>query len=86
MKYEESFEDKLARWTVSELRYELTKENIYGRRKLNRLKQELARRELAMAGQSPDADLVMKVDINWTRLGVIVAFIFGVVGLAIALY
>ncbi|MDZ7686939.1 MAG: hypothetical protein U5O39_19950 [Gammaproteobacteria bacterium] len=82
----ETFDEKLARWTITELKYELTKRNIYGEKKLRRLEQELARRELAAAGQKPDPDLVKSDSVNWNRLGVIVAVIFGFVGFIVTLY
>lgn len=55
---QESFEDKLNRWTLSELKIERTKKNIYGDRKLGRIETRIAELEF---GTHDDAVVVHKV-------------------------
>lgn len=81
---EESFDEKLVRWTVPEMEYELTRKNVYGPKKLKRLEQEIAKRKMEEA----EADSAETEDepVNWVRMAVIVVTIFGIVGFALALY
>jgi len=55
---QESFEDKLNRWTLNELKIERTKKNIYGVSKLNRIETKIAELEF---GTNNDALMTHKV-------------------------
>jgi len=55
---QESFEDKLNRWTLNELKIECTKKNIYGVSKLNRIETKIAELEF---GTNNDALMTHKV-------------------------
>jgi len=61
---EESFEDRLNRWTLGELKIELTKKNIYSDRKLNRIQTRIA--ELEYSAEIVEMSLEMKVFLSWS--------------------
>ena len=83
----ESFDEKLAHWTVPELKDELSRTDHYGPKKLNRLEQEITRRGNATDDSPVEPDVeAREVPTGRGSLGIVVGVILAVLVIGLALY
>ena len=84
---EESFDEKLAHWSVPELQDELSRTDHYGPKKLNRLEQEITKRQNATDDPPPEPDVeVQELPTARGRQVLIVAAILAVIAIGLMFY